>query len=452
MTGQQGQDDPYFGYRGAARDFMEKNSINIWDKVEFTSDNQSFSGIVLPRYGFCEDGYLSIKLDGTGYNFGILITGIVSIKKIGKSKGSYHPPPSNIIPARNLPRVPIIGCGGTIASRLDYRTGGVIPALTPDELFAMFPELANIAMIETTLLFSRFSEDMNLDYWGQAAERVVEEINKGATGVVVAHGTDTLGYGGAALSFSLQDLPVPVVITGSQRSSDRPSSDAFQNLMDSVRVAAQADLAGIFVLMHGGTGDVRSYLHEGTKVRKMHSSRRDAFQSIDQLPVGEVNHLTGEITLQNIRSRRQKEKDVKLFTSFERKIGLIYTYPGAGGELIDHFVNGSYKGIVIAGTGLGHTPEGMIPAIQRGIENGIHFVMTTQCLHGFTGMNVYERGRELLAAGVIPGGPLLPETAFIKLAYVLGKEKDPEKIRQMMQSNLVGEMTVRERFDSYTNV
>ncbi|HKZ39737.1 MAG TPA: asparaginase domain-containing protein, partial [Candidatus Hodarchaeales archaeon] len=278
---------------------------------------------------------------------------------------------------------------------------------------------------------------------------------------------DTLSYGAATLSFALKNLQGPVVVTGSQRSSDRPSSDSFQNLMDSTFTAATGDFAEVVVCMHGSSDDQYSYLHRGTWVRKMHSSRRDAFQSITGPPIGRVNFRERKIEFssslapipERIERRQKKGKridsprsEVIVDMAFEPKVGLVYTYPGIQPDIIELYAEKGYRGLVLAGTGLGQVPEQLLSPLRFAISNGgMTIVMTTQTLHGFVGMNVYERGRELLAMGILPGANLLPETAFVKLSFVLGhqEDNDPAKIAEMFQKDLVGESQNVERYFQY---
>ena len=453
-------ENQYQGYINQSLEQLKNWGLKIWDIVDIYLKSNSYinNAVILPRYEHSEDGILSLKLT-SGYNTGIRIDEIKSIKHIGESVGNYKIPDLTIKMNKKLPKISILGLGGTIASRLDYRTGGVIPAITPNELFALNPELADLANVSTRLLFKKFSEDLNISNWLQAANEIATEFNKGARGVVVGHGTDTLGYGSAVLSFALQNLPGPVVMTAAQRSSDRPSSDAYQNLMDATYAASYGNFAEVVVCMHGQSSDESSYLHKGVWVRKMHSSRRDAFQSINATPIGKIDHRKKKIELSalikplpaNIKHEAENRK-VVADLKFEEKVGLIYTYPGIPPELIQFFVDNKYRGLVIAGTGLGHTPNQLLPALHSAIKDaGMYVVMASQTLHGYVGLHVYEKGRELLTMGVIPGQNLLPETAFVKLSYILGHYSSNEKeaILSAFQKNIVGEFTPVEEYSLY---
>ena len=435
------------GYWGFVRKKLEAAKVKIWSVIEVTTPETTYRGVLLPRTDMGDDKHLVLKLD-TGYNIGVKVTDDTTIKEIGYEPGLYAIPEIEVEFDPKKPNVFLIGTGGTVASRLDYRTGAVIPAFTPQELFSAVPELAEICNLRTKLLFEIFSEDMTPEYWIKIAETAAEEINSGADGIVIPHGTDTMHFTSSALSFMLKELPVPVVLVGSQRSSDRPSSDAAINLISAVRVAAVSDLAEVVVCMHGSSSDDYNLIHRGTRVRKMHTSRRDAFRTIGDVPLGFVQNGSVKM-MRNDYRRRRKRGEVKLDTKLDPKVTLIYTYPGMEGDVIHHFIDSEYHGIVLAGTGLGHCPKTLIEPLKRAVEENIPVAMTSQCLYGFVGMNVYERGRDLLKIGVIPCKNMLPETAYVKLMYILGHTKDMGEIHKLMVTSLAGEITSREPYNGY---
>ena len=435
------------GYWGFVRKKLEAAKVKIWSVIEVTTPETTYRGVLLPRTDMGDDKHLVLKLD-TGYNIGVKVTDDTTIKEIGYEPGLYAIPEIEVEFDPKKPNVFLIGTGGTVASRLDYRTGAVIPAFTPQELFSAVPELAEICNLKTKLLFEIFSEDMTPEYWIKIAETAAEEINSGADGIVIPHGTDTMHFTSSALSFMLKELPVPVVLVGSQRSSDRPSSDAAMNLISAVRVAAVSDLAEVVVCMHGSSSDDYNLIHRGTRVRKMHTSRRDAFRTIGDVPLGFVQNSSVKMIRDDYR-RRRKRGEVKLDTKLDPKVTLIYTYPGMEGDVIHHFIDSEYHGIVLAGTGLGHCPKTLIEPLKRAVEENIPVAMTSQCLYGFVGMNVYERGRDLLKIGVIPCKNMLPETAYVKLMYILGHTKDMGEIHKLMVTSLAGEITSREPYNGY---
>ena len=274
--------------------------------------------------------------------------------------------------------ISIISTGGTVASIIDYKTGAVHPAFTADDLLRANPELVEQANIKGEAILNILSENMKPEYWIKTARSIADEINGGADGVILAHGTDTMHYTSAALSFIL-NTPVPVVLTGAQRSSDRPSSDAFLNLMMSV-TAAKSDLAEVMVCMHATGNDSYRYLHRGTKVRKMHTSRRDTFRSINTQPLARIENGKIKILDENRRFNKSEMKGpVELQDDLEPRVALIKSFPGISPEIIDYHLDKGYRGLVLEGTGLGHVPEEIIPALERASDSGIPVVMTSQC-------------------------------------------------------------------------
>jgi glutamyl-tRNA(Gln) amidotransferase subunit D (EC 6.3.5.7) len=259
----------------------------------------------------------------------------------------------------------------------------------------------------------------------------------------VAHGTDTMAYTAAALSFVFhRGLPGPVALVGAQRSSDRPSSDAAFNLTASVLVASEAPFGEVTVVMHGETGDTYALAHRGTKVRKMHSSRRDAFQSVNDVPLAKVWPYEGKVEM--LRDDfKGRSKDLEPENGFDERVALIKFYPGMTSEVIDFLVDRGYHGIVIEGTGFGHVANRLIPSLQRAVESGVPVVITTQTLFGHVNLNVYSTGRRMLQAGVIPAEDMLPETAFVKLSWVLARTRDMDEVRRLMLTNLAGEINPR---------
>jgi len=428
------------GYKGEGRELLEKHKVNVWDIIQIKTGKTSYEGIILPRSEFSAANYINLKLENN-YNIGIKVSEIQEIKKIGNREVSYKIPEKKFPKNDDLPNVTLLGTGGTVASRLDYTTGAVIPSFTPGELFSAVPELAEICNLECEMVFEILSENMKHEYWQKLAKKVEEAANSGINGVMIGHGTDTMSFTSAALSFMLKDLTIPVVLVGSQRSSDRPSSDAALNLINAA-IVARSNIAEVVVSMMGSSSHDYSLIHRGTLVRKMHSSVRDTFRTIDNIPLGMVRNRKIKMFTKDYRTRNKSE--TKATTEFENKITLIYSYPEIDNELIDFYIDKGYKGIVLAGTGLGHVPATLYDSIERAIQEEITILMTTQTLHGFVGMNVYSTGRELQDMGVIPGRNLLPEVGYVKLGWVLGQTSNPEEIKNLLLQNIAGEFIDRE--------
>ena len=234
---------------------------------------------------------------------------------------------------------------------------------------------------------------------------------------------------------------------GYQRSSDRPSSDAALNLIGAVSAAA-SDLAGVYVVMHGSTEDEFCLIHPGTKVRKCHTSRRDAFQTVNENPAGRVSK-GGEIEIFRQEKSKHGNENLELKDGFEEKVALLKIHPSIKSRVIDNLIEDDYKGIVLEGTGLGHAPESLQEGIKKATEEDIPVAMTSQCLWGRTNMRVYSTGRDLLNMGVFSLEDMLPETAYVKMMWVLDKTQDPEEVKSLMKKNLAGEISDRTRADTY---
>ncbi len=435
------------GYRGVARGVLERHGVGVWSDVEIESGPGRFSGLILPRSETADDKHVVLKL-ASGYNIGIAADSITNIREQGRREVCYKIPEKQfpIDPAK--PDVILLGTGGTIASRLDYRTGAVIPAFSPGELYGSVPELADICNLRTEKLFGVFSENMGPRQYVRLARKIGEEIAAGADGIVIGHGTDTMHHTAAILTFMVQDPPVPIVMVGSQRSSDRPSSDAAINLINAVKAAAHGDIAEVMVCMFGPTSDEYGLLHRGTRVRKMHSSYRSTFRTIGDIPLASVD-ADGIRHLRDDYKRRRRDSNVKIITAFEEKVTILYYYPNMKPDIVDALVDNGYRGIVIAGTGLGHINKPLYPAIKRATDRGVHIYMTVQTLWGYVQMYVYETGREIMELGVVPAANMLPEIAYMKLCWALGQTDDRDEVRRLMLTPVNDETTDREPYNGY---
>jgi glutamyl-tRNA(Gln) amidotransferase subunit D len=425
---------------------LSKYNISVGDSIKITTEEGAITGLLMPRYESASDDYIVIKLK-SGYNTGIRVEKIKSISKLsdkGKEVAATSVRPSAVSTNQNLPKIALISTGGTIASKIDYRTGGVHAALSADELYATVPELANHASIDPEVLMSEYSENLRPEHWTRIAEKVAEKIKTGNyRGIVISHGTDTMHYTAAALSYALQNLPVPVVLVGAQRSSDRPSSDAPLNLLGATIFAAESKYAGIFVAMHAGTSDDTIACHVGTRVRKNHTSRRDAFESIDMNPVAVVKN--NEIEMQKKDQKGPLEifsdKPFEVNTRFDDRVILLKYYPGFDHTLIEHAVNAGYRAIVFEGTGLGHVGKQCFPALKKAVDAGLMVCMASQCVWGRVRMTVYDTGRDLLDIGLIPLSDMISETATVKAMWALANSEDVEDAKKIMQENLAKEIS-----------
>ncbi|MEM4348445.1 MAG: Glu-tRNA(Gln) amidotransferase subunit GatD [Candidatus Anstonellaceae archaeon] len=420
------------------------------DKVKVVCQNTSYIGILLPRPS--DDGYITIKLD-SGYNIGINTEKISNFEVLQKDAASFTSQVKKSKAISFSGKVALLACGGTIVNKVDYRTGAVYPAKSVQEVLAgLHPSV--VSSVAPKILFSIASEDMSPAHWVELAKEAAAAIKEGAQGVVITHGTDTMHYTSAALSFMLPSLPCPIVLTGSQRSSDRGSSDAPINLFCAIS-AAKADLSGVFICMHEGLSDEFCSLILGTKARKMHTSRRDAFRSINAPIAARISTETGKVERLNAKPRQNIP--LQLDTRINTNVAIQYIYPGIKPSAISAL--SVYDGVVLVGMGLGHVPTNLgndplsIPIFNEVcqlIESGVHVYLASQCIYGRVNMDVYSNGRVLAEKGVMGNRcDMTPETAYVKLMWVLGHEKDPKKVKQLMESNLTGEISSRTEILQY---
>ncbi len=405
--------------------FKDKK-ISVGDKIKVGKEE----GILMPRtHG--DPNTIVLKLE-SGYNIGVKVEKGTRIKKL-KSKKKKKTKKGKIKHDPDKPTVLIIHTGGTIASKIDYRTGGVHPAYNPEDIIESVPEIQEIANIKTEKAFNILSEDMKPEYWTKLAKTIKKNKDR-VDGIVITHGTDTMHYTSAALSFAVQNPNIPIVLTGAQRSSDRPSTDGALNLTSSVLYAAEGK-PGVFVCFHETVDDTSAIIIPGCKARKMHSTRRDAFKSVNKNPHARIKN--GKIEYID----ELKNGDEESFeTSFEGKVALVKTYPGYNGVSLKKYRDEGYKGIVIEGTGMGHVPESVLKEIEKCIDDGIIVAMATQCIYGRVNMKVYDRGRDTGRLGVMSSGDMHPETALVKLMWVLANENNTGKIRDLFYQNLSGEL------------
>jgi glutamyl-tRNA(Gln) amidotransferase subunit D len=439
-------------YKGRSLELLYEAQVSVGDTISIRTNDGEFTGIIMPRYELADKNHIVIKLK-SGYNIGIKTANIQSITKItqesdqGVSVGTIKKEhlKENLKEVEVLPKIALISTGGTIASKIDYRTGGVSAALSASELYASVPELEKYASIDTDVILNEYSENLKPEHWTMIANKIAEKVKSDMyRGIIVSHGTDTMHYTASALSFALQNLPIPVVIVGAQRSSDRPSSDAALNLISATIFATKSEFSGVFVAMHANSSDEMIACHVGTRVRKNHTSRRDAFESIDITPVAMIKNDKVEIQTEQFEIKLHKRNDGSSFLvkpDFNSKVILLKYYPGFDPYLITYAVMSGYKAIIVEGTGLGHISRECFPQIQKAVESGVMIFMTSQCIWGRTRMTVYDTGRDLLNMGVISLSNMTSETATVKAMWVLANSKEIESAKKMMQENITNEIS-----------
>ena len=410
--------------------------------VEVTApDGTVWRGAVVPPHELSGERTIQLKLS-TGYNVGVRVAPTAKVVVLEPARpngngGAARPAPPKDGP--HGPWVALLTTGGTIASRVDYRTGGVRPVRDEEEILGFYPDLAVDGPVRVVPVFDRLSEEIGPGDWEEMARRTVQVFAEGALGVVIAHGTDTLAYTAAALAFLLEDLPGPVVLVGAQRSPDRPSSDGPTNLAAAVRLARHPDLAEVVVVMHEGLSDDRFAIHRGTRVRKMHSSRRDAFRTRNGPPMGWVKG--SEVHLEP-PFRPRSPGPARFAGPLGGPATILWFHPGLEPARAETSVAGA-RGVVIAGTGLGHVALVHLPWIRNAVEHGKVVAMTTQCLEGSADPYVYATGRELARVGVVYLGDMLPETAYAKMLWALGQSADAHGVTELLRAPRAGDLEER---------
>jgi glutamyl-tRNA(Gln) amidotransferase subunit D len=460
------------GYSPEIRAALEKIHAEVGHKIAVIRNTERYEGLLMPKAAG-DPNTIVIKLDN-GYNIGIAYEPGVRLERLHMEREvkELRKAPEVVVSAPRAthvkaerrdpakPTIAILHTGGTIASRVDYRTGAVTSLVTEEELLAAFPELKEIANIRSRLVFRMLSEDMEPAHWVTLAREVHEELTEEhCDGIIITHGTDTMHYTAAALALMLHNLPVPVLLVGSQRSSDRGSSDAGMNLICAANFIANSDWSGVGICMHATPSDDYCWILPPCKTRKMHTSRRDTFRPINAKPIAKVDYSRGQIEIyQKDYPPRDLARIPRLENRFEPAVALIKIRPGFRAEELDWY-GANCKGIVLEGTGLGHAPINKTdettsrhPELLRKLteltSKGILVYMTSQCPYGRVNLHVYSTGRELLKAGVRPAY-MLPEVAFVKLGWVLGHTRDPAEVRRMMETDFAGEIIERSEIDEF---
>ncbi|PIZ52058.1 Glu-tRNA(Gln) amidotransferase GatDE subunit D [Candidatus Woesearchaeota archaeon CG_4_10_14_0_2_um_filter_33_13] len=419
--------------------------VKVGDKIKVLTESGEEQGIMMPSPDL---DVVIIKLSN-GYNIGFdkknikKTTLIEELKPISKEKKEI------VSPKDGLKTISILHCGGTIASKVDYQTGAVKAQFSPEELLEMFPELSTIVNLRSKLISNMLSENMVFAHYNLIAKEIEKEIKAGSQGIILTHGTDTLHYTAAALSFILEGLNVPVLLVGAQRSSDRGSSDAFMNLRCAAHFIAQTNFAEVAICMHASAGDEQCAIISGTRARKLHSSRRDAFKSINSDPFAFIDN-NGKVEWQRKDFAVTAKRDLKLKLMHEKiRVGILRSHPQMYHEEIEFYEK--FDGLILEGTGLGHFPvekydpftgenEVIYHALGK-LAKKMPVVMTLQTIFGGVNMNVYTPGRMLQSVGILGNGfDITVETAFIKLAWLLSNYERKD-IKDLWSKNFRGEFS-----------
>jgi len=423
-------------------DKLDQENIETGDMIRASGRE----GQLMPKPESGDPETLVLK-DDSGYNIGVDPEDIELLEK----QGSTDRDREEVSHSSDKPDILVLHTGGTIASRVSYEKGGVEPAFDPEDLVEMYPELDEEVNIHSDVIAQMLSEDMEPEHWVKIAEEI-NKVQDDYDGIIVGHGTDTMSYTGAALSLMLKGLDTGVMLVGSQRSSDRPSSDAAMNLHCASKFLVETDFTGVGVCMHESSNDTRCNILPPQKVRKMHTSRRDAFESINAEPLGYVNYETGEVE-QNFE---QENREYEFNTDLNKNVGWLRIRPGMSPEELEFIKEQDYDGLVVEGTGLGHMPVNafdentqhhaeILEKLDEIAEDAV-VVMASQCLNGRVDMDVYSAGLKIQEAGVIGAEDMHPELAYVKLMWSLGQSDDLEEAEEVFLENRNNELQERSHY------
>lgn len=420
---------------------------NSGDKVKIIlKEGNVHQGILMPED---KEYFVDLKLS-SGYNIGIDKKNIKKIEVIAAKK-EVKKSSLNLPVDKKKKTISILHTGGTIASKVNYETGGVIASFELDDLLAMFPELKEIANLNSVLVSNMMSEDMRFSHYQKLAKAVKAEVEKGVDGIIIGHGTDTLTVTSAALSFMLENIPIPVILVGSQRSSDRGSTDAAMNMICASEFIVKEKFQGVAICMHEEMSDNNCLIMSGTKTKKFHTSRRDAFRVVNDTPFARVNYETRKVT--KLKDYPKVEGNFQVLDKFEEKVTIIRTHNNMSKDFFEVLNTKGYRGLILEGTGIGHAPTNIkenfpiYEELKKFIANGGIVVETSQCIFGRVHADIYTNTRRLADIGILFGEDMLTDTAFVKLSWLLGN--NPKEAKELITQNLRGEITKRTEKDTF---
>jgi len=428
-------------YSEKIKKMLNNEEIEVGDRVKANG----YEGRLMPKTKASADDTVILKLE-SGYNIGVEVEEIKLIEKQESSQKSFESPEYD----EEKPDVLVLHTGGTIASRVSYEEGGVKPAYEPEELIQMYPEAAEIANIHSEVIAQMLSEDMEPTHWQEIAEKV-DDVKDNYDGIIIGHGTDTMSYTGAALTLMLQNIDAGVLLVGSQRSSDRPSSDAATNMYAATKFLTETEYRGIGICMHQTSDDKKCNILPAAKARKMHTSRRDAFKPINTKAIATIDVQKDKIRFSE--DNKETEGEYKKETSLETDVGYLKVRPGMKVEEIEQIKERNYSGLIIEGTGLGHMPvnsfddktqhhKKILQTISEMAEETT-IVMASQCVNGRINMNVYNAGHKIQEAGVVSAQDMHPELAYVKLMWSLGNSENMQEAKKKFKTNINGEKKPR---------
>ncbi len=422
-------------------------AFNFGDLIEIIFKDKKINGEFIK---FDSDKKLVIIKLKSGYDIALPSGEVSSARLLKKGAGEMAMTGKSEHINQSNPDLSLITTGGTISSKIDYKTGGVSPSVPSEYYFQITPGLKDFGKIEVNPVMNVLSENMKPSDWVKIARAAYTSINNGAKGVIVTMGTDTMHYAAAAMSFLLNPLSVPIVFTGAQRSTDRGSTDASTNLLLSAMTASRWGGGESVICMHATPNDDYNFILRGNRARKMHSERRDAFRPINTKPLGRV-FLDGRI--EAAPWFIEKAKETVLNPKIDDKVRMIVSYPGMKGEQITDAIREGVHGLILVGTGFGNLPlddPSVRKALSKADSEGIPLAVTSQTIYGPTNRFVYSTMREISARkNIVYLGNMITETALVKMMFVLGQTKKVEEVKRLMEKPLAGESSDRNEVDDF---
>ncbi len=320
----------------------------------------------------------------------------------------------------------LIATGGTIASK--KTEDGLAPQITSEELLGYVPEIKEFCNVETIQLLNIDSTNIQPEYWVLMTEAIESNYDK-YDGFVISHGTDTMSYTSAALSYLIQNLDKPVIITGAQKPINVDITDAKKNLLDSFRFAAEKDVRGVYLVFDGKA-------IVGTRARKVKSKSYSAFESIN-FPVAAI--IDDSRITKYIRGEKFTEP-VKFFKDIFPSIFLLKLAPGMEPDVLD-YIGEKYEGVVIESYGAGGLPfqdrRNFLEKLGALAERGKIIVIATQVMFEGSDMGVYEVGvKALKKYNVLQAYDMTIEAAITKLMWIMAQTKDFDEVREMFYTRI----------------
>lgn len=328
-----------------------------------------------------------------------------------------------------MKKILMLSTGGTLAS--SHSDSGLAPGLHGNDILSRIAGLTDGFRIDEEELFLLDSSNIQPEEWSLIAKRVYDR-RKEYDGIVIIHGTDTLAYTAGALSFALQQIEIPVVLTGSQVSIENPIADATENCRTALHMAASG-CPGVYVAFN------RKVMF-GTRASKVRTRSFDAFESINYPYAARIN--SSGLLLNPAITKRHKETCI-LQNRFCTDVFLLKLFPGISPDIFSRLADMGIRGVYVEAFGIGGLPflkRNLTLTIRQVVETGMIIAVGSQCLYEGSDFTIYEAGRQVLDCGVIETGNMTSEAAMTKLMWALGQCEDPARVREIMNTNLLGEM------------